>query len=56
MGGGMAEGGVKGWSSRVGGKEFKDDESSSLNSLRKCPPPPPRILNFGQQDSNLAGN
>ncbi len=22
---------------------------SSLNSLRKCPPPPPRILNFGQQ-------
>jgi hypothetical protein len=21
---------------------------SSLNSLRKCPPPPPRILNFGQ--------
>jgi hypothetical protein len=21
---------------------------SSLNSLRKCPPPPPQILNFGQ--------
>jgi hypothetical protein len=23
-------------------------QASSINSLRKCPPPPPRILNFGQ--------
>jgi hypothetical protein len=34
--------------SHAGCSSLLAKQVSSLNSLRKCPPPPPRILNFGQ--------